>query len=149
VNFISKRDENSALENNFMEIKRAGSQPPMAAQKDWFAGNARIDPLFAADAPARVMCVSVTFEPGGRTAWHSHPLGQTLIVTEGRGWAQREGGPVVEIRAGDVIWFAPGEKSWHGATPSSSMTHVAIQENLDGQVVEWMEPVTEEQYRKD
>jgi quercetin dioxygenase-like cupin family protein len=134
--------------NQFMEIKRAGSAPPWRVEQDWFIGAARIDPLFLADPPSRVRVVSVTFEPGARTAWHSHPLGQTLIVTAGCGWAQCEGGAVEEFRAGDVIWFAPDEKGWHGATPTSSMTHIAIQENLNGRVVDWMEPVTDEQYRK-
>ena len=107
----------------------------------------RIDPLFQAADPARVAGASVTFEPGARTAWHTHPLGQTLIVTSGCGWAQREGGPVEEIRPGDVVWFPPGEKHWHGATPTTAMTHIAIQEQLDGKAVDWMEKVSDEQYR--
>ena len=109
---------------------------------EWFTGNVRIDPLFQAPDPARCRA-SVTFEPGARTAWHTHPLGQTLIVTAGCGWAQREGGPIEEIRPGDVVWFPPGEKHWHGATPTTAMTHIAIQEQLDGKAVEWMEKVTE------
>jgi quercetin dioxygenase-like cupin family protein len=131
-----------------MEIKRIGSQPSNKGPADWFTGTVRIDPLFQATAPARAAGACVTFEPGARTAWHTHPLGQTLIVTAGCGWAQREGGPIEEIRPGDVISFSPGEKHWHGATPTTSMTHFAIQENLDGKVVEWMGKVTDDQYRK-
>ena len=131
-----------------MEIKQAGSQAAAKGPADWFTGNVRIDHLFEAPAPARVAGASVTFEPGARTAWHTHPLGQTLIVTAGRGWVQREGGPVEEIRPGDVVWFPPGEKHWHGATSTTSMTHVAIQESLDGKAVDWMEHVTDAQYRK-
>ena len=138
--------ENS-LKVNHMEIKRIGSQPSEKAQADYFIGTVRIDPLNSAPAPARVVCSSVTFEPGARNAWHSHPLGQTLIVTSGCGRAQRFGGPVEEIRPGDVIWIPPGEKHWHGAAPTTAMTHIAIQEQLDGKVVEWMEPVSDEQYR--
>jgi len=131
-----------------MEIKRVGSQPSTKGPADWFTGTVRIDPLFQAKAPARVVGASVTFEPGARTAWHTHPLGQTLIVTSGCGWVQREGGSIEEIRPGDVILFPPGEKHWHGATPSNDMTHIAIQEALDGKVVDWMEQVSDEQYRK-
>ncbi len=130
-----------------MEIKRNGSQPSAKGPADWFTGTVRIDPLFQAPDPALVQGASVTFEPGARTAWHTHPLGQTLIVTAGCGWAQRAGGPVEEIRPGDVVWFSPGEKHWHGATPTTAMTHIAIQEKLDGKVVDWMEQVSEEQYR--
>jgi quercetin dioxygenase-like cupin family protein len=129
-----------------MEIKRAGSQPSAKASADWFTGAVRIDPLFRAPEPARVQGASVTFEPGARTAWHTHPLGQTLIVTAGCGWAQREGGRTEEIRPGDVVWFSPGEKHWHGATRTTGMTHIAVHEQLDGRAVEWMEQVTEEQY---
>jgi quercetin dioxygenase-like cupin family protein len=129
-----------------MEIRRAGSQPSMKGPAEWFMGAVRIDPPFQAPAPALVQAASVTFEPGARTAWHTHPLGQTLIVTAGCGWAQREGGPVEEIRPGDVVWFAPGEKHWHGATASTGMTHIALQESLNGKVVEWMEQVSEEEY---
>ena len=132
----------------FMEIKRSGSQPSTKGPVDWFTGTVRIDPLFQANAPARAAGASVTFEPGARTAWHKHPLGQTLIVTSGCGWAQREGGPIEEIRPGDVVWFAPGEKHWHGAAPTTAMRHIAIQEALDGKVVEWLEKVSDEQYRK-
>jgi quercetin dioxygenase-like cupin family protein len=131
-----------------MEIKRVSSQSSTKGLADWFTGTVHIDPLFEMPEPARVRCASVTFEPGARTAWHTHPLGQTLIVTSGLGWAQREGGPVEEIRSGDVVWFEPGEKHWHGATPTSAMTHIAIQEALDGKVVEWMEHVTDDEYRE-
>ena len=129
-----------------MEIKRAGSQPSAPGPADYFTGTVRIDPLSTAPAPARVACATVTFEPGARTAWHTHPLGQTLIVTAGCGWAQREGGPVEELRPGDVVWFPPGEKHWHGASPTTAMTHIAVQEALDGKAVEWLEHVTDEQY---
>jgi quercetin dioxygenase-like cupin family protein len=129
-----------------MDIKRCGSQPSGKGPADWFTGTVRIDPLFQASAPARAAGASVTFEPGARTAWHTHPLGQTLIVTAGCGRAQRWGGPIEEIRPGDVIWFPPGEKHWHGAAPRTAMTHIAIQEYLDGKVVEWMEKVSDEQY---
>src|SRR5580700_4615234 len=129
-----------------MEIKRCGSQPSNKGPADWFTGTVRIDPLFQAPAPARAVGASVTFEPGARTAWHSHPLGQTLIVTAGCGRVQREGGPVEEIRPGDVVQFAPGEKHWHGASPTTAMTHIAIQENLNGKVVDWMEKVTDKEY---
>ncbi len=130
-----------------MEIKRAGTQPSVKGPEEWFTGAVRQDRLISAPEPARVESVSVTFEPGARTAWHSHPLGQTLIVTAGCGRAQRWGGPVEEIRPGDVVWFAPGEKHWHGGSPKTAMTFIAIQERLDGRVVDWMEPVSEEQYR--
>jgi quercetin dioxygenase-like cupin family protein len=130
-----------------MEIKRNGSQPSVKGPADWFTGAVRIDPLFQAPAPARVQGASVTFEPGARTAWHTHPLGQTLIVTAGLGWAQRWGGQIEEIRPGDVVWFAPGEKHWHGATATKAMTHIAVQEQLDGKVVDWMEHVSDDQYR--
>ena len=130
-----------------MEIKRNGSQPSGKGPAGYFTGAVRIDPLFAAPAPARVSGASVTFEPGARTAWHTHPLGQTQIVTVGRGLAQRDGGPVEEIRPGDVVWFAPGEKHWHGAAPTTAMTHIAIAEAQSGKVVDWMEKVSDEQYR--
>lgn len=128
-----------------MEIKRCGSQPSGKGPTDWFTGTVRIDPLFEAPGP-RVRGASVTFEPGARTAWHTHPLGQTLIVTFGAGLVQRWGGPIEEIRPGDVVWFSPGEKHWHGAGPTTAMTHIAIQEALDDNVVEWMEHVSDEQY---
>jgi len=129
-----------------MRITRIGSQPSSKGADDWFTGTVRVDPLFQTDDPARVTGGSVTFEPGARTAWHTHPLGQTLIVTSGVGRVQREGGPIEEIRPGDVVWFPPGEKHWHGAAPTIAMTHIAIQEKLDGKVVDWMEPVTDAQY---
>ena len=129
-----------------IEITRAGSQPSTKGPADWFTGTVRIDPLFDRPDPARVSGASVTFEPGARTAWHIHPLGQTLIVTAGSGRARREGGPIEEIRAGDVVSFAPNEKHWHGAASTTAMTHIAIQEALDGKVVEWMEQVSEAQY---
>ena len=130
-----------------MDIKRNGAQPSAQGPAEWFTGTVGIDSPFQASAPARVAGAVVTFEPGARTAWHTHPLGQTLIVTAGCGWAQREGGPVEAIRPGDVVWFAPGEKHWHGATNTTAMTHVAIAEALDGKVVEWMEKVGDDQYR--
>ena len=130
-----------------MEIKRSGSQPSAKGPADWFTGTVRIDPLLDAPAPARVSGASVTFEPGARTAWHTHPFGQTLIVTAGCGWAQREGGAIEVIRPGDVVWIAPGEKHWHGATPTTAMTHIAIAEKLDGKAVEWLEKVSDQQYR--
>jgi quercetin dioxygenase-like cupin family protein len=131
-----------------MDIKRSGSQPSGKGPADWFTGVVRIDPLFQAEAPARAAGNAVTFEPGARTAWHTHPLGQILVVTAGCGRVQREGGPVEEIRPGDVVSFAPNEKHWHGAAPLTAMTHIAIQESLDGKAVEWMERVTDEQYRR-
>jgi quercetin dioxygenase-like cupin family protein len=130
-----------------MDIRRVGSQPSGKGPADYFTGAVRVDPLFHPPQPARARGASVTFEPSARTAWHTHPLGQTLIVTAGRGWVQREGGPVEEIRPGDVVWFAPGEKHWHGATATTGMTHIAIQEALDGKVVDWMEHVSDAQYR--
>ena len=141
-----------------MEIKKAGSQNSSKGSSDWFTGTVRIDPLFevpppspasgAASEPTRVRGASVTFEPGARTAWHTHPLGQTLIVISGLGWAQSWGESIEEIRPGDVVWFPPNEKHWHGATPTNAMTHIAIQEALDGKVVEWMEKVSDQQYRR-
>lgn len=130
-----------------MEIKRSGSQPSRQGPADYFTGSVRMDPLIEAPAPARVRALMVTFEAGARTAWHTHPLGQTLIVTAGSGWVQRECGPVEVIGPGDVVWFAPGEKHWHGATASSSMTHIAIQEAVDGSTVDWLEKVTDDDYR--
>ena len=129
-----------------MDIKRNGTQPSGKGPPEWFTGTVRIDPLFKAPDPARASGASVTFEPGARTAWHMHPLGQTLIVTAGCGRAQREGGLVEQIRSGDVVWFAPGEKHWHGATATTALTHIAIQERLDGKAVEWLEKVSDEQY---
>src|SRR3954462_10832937 len=129
-----------------MEIKRSGSQPSGKGPAEWFTGAVRIDSPFKGSDPARVGGAIVTFEPGARTAWYTHPLGQTLIVTAGCGWAQREGGPVEETRPGDVVWFEPGEKHWHGATATTAMTHIAIAEALEGKVVDWMEKVSDEQY---
>jgi quercetin dioxygenase-like cupin family protein len=129
-----------------MDIKRAGTQASAKGPADWFTGTVRIDPLIQTAEPARVQSASVTFEPGARTAWHAHPLGQTLLVIAGVGRAQREGGPVEEIRPGDVVWFSPGEKHWHGAAPTTAMTHLAIQEQLNGKAVEWLEKVSDEQY---
>ena len=125
-----------------MDIKRSGSQASGKGPADWFTGTVRIDPLFPVAAPARAAGNAVTFEPGARTAWHTHPLGQILIVTAGCGRVQREGGPIEEIRPGDVVWFEPGEKHWHGAAPTTAMTHIAIQESLDGKAVDWMEKVS-------
>jgi quercetin dioxygenase-like cupin family protein len=130
-----------------MEIKRSGSQPSNKGPADWFTGTVRIDPLFPATQPARAACNSVTFEPGARTAWHTHPLGQALIVTAGAGLAQRWGGTIEQIRPGDVVWFSPGEKHWHGASPTTAMTHIAVQEALDGIAVDWLEHVSDEQYK--
>lgn len=131
-----------------MDIHRVGSRPSGKGPADWFTGAVRIDPLFQPQAPARAAAASVTFEPGARTAWHTHPLGQTLIITAGIGWVQREGGEVEEVHPGDVVWFPPGEKHWHGATPTNALTHIAIQEQLDGKAVDWLEHVSDEQYRR-
>jgi len=146
--FVANREEATERKNTKMKIQRVGSQPSTKGPADWFSGTVRIDPLFNAPAPARVAGASVTFEPGARTAWHTHPLGQTLIVTAGCGRVQREGGPIEEIRPGDMVWFPPGEKHWHGASPTTAMTHIAIQENLDDKVVDWMEKVSDEQYHR-
>jgi quercetin dioxygenase-like cupin family protein len=129
-----------------MDITRSGAQPSSKGPADWFTGSVRIDPLFSPPEPARVAGALVTFEPGARNAWHTHPLGQTLIVMTGLGLVQREGGPVEQIRPGDVVWFAPGEKHWHGASPTTAMSHIAIQEKLNGSPVDWMEQVSDEQY---
>lgn len=131
-----------------LEITRNGSQPSSRGPSDWFTGTVRLDPLFAAKESARAAATLVTFEPGARTAWHTHPLGQTLLVTAGEGWVQREGGPVQEIRPGDVVWFPPGLKHWHGATPTTALSHIAIQEHVNGKVVDWLEKVSDEQYRR-
>ena len=131
-----------------MEIKRSGSQPSGKGPAEYFTGAVRVDPLFEAPEAARVRGASVTFEPGARSAWHTHPLGQTLIITSGLGWVQREGGEIEQVRSGDVVWFPPGEKHWHGATPTTAMTHIAIQESLNGKNVDWMEKVSDDQYRK-
>jgi quercetin dioxygenase-like cupin family protein len=130
-----------------MEIKRSGSQSSGKGPAEYFTGTVRIDPLINAPSPARVVSASVTFEPGARTAWHTHPLGQTLIVTAGYGRAQHWEGPIEEIRPGDVVWIPPGEKHWHGASPTTAMTHIAIQEQIDGKAVDWMETVSDEQYQ--
>jgi quercetin dioxygenase-like cupin family protein len=131
-----------------MEIRRSGSQPSGKGPADWFTGTVRLDPLFSPPEPPRISGALVTFEPGARTAWHTHPLGQTLFVMSGLGWVQREGGAVEDIRPGDVVWFVPGEKHWHGATATTAMSHIAIQEKLDGKAVDWMEHVGDDQYRK-
>jgi len=131
-----------------VEITKIGSQASAQGPTDWFTGSVRIDSRFQRPAPARIGGAIVTFEPGARTAWHTHPLGQTLIVTAGCGRVQRDGGPIQEIRAGDVVWFDPGERHWHGASPTTAMTHIAIAEMLDGKAVEWMEHVTDEQYNR-
>lgn len=130
-----------------MKITRAGSTPSAKGPEDYFTGTVRIDPLFSAEEPGRVAGALVTFEPGARTAWHTHPAGQTLIVTSGLGLAQREGGPIEEIRPGDVVWFPADERHWHGASPQTAMSHIAIQEAIDGTPVTWMEKVTDDQYR--
>jgi quercetin dioxygenase-like cupin family protein len=130
-----------------MQIKRSGADPSAKGSAEWFTGTVRIDPLFQAPAPARVGCAMVTFEPGARTAWHTHPLGQTLLIISGLGWVQREGGPVEDVRPGDVVWFPPGLKHWHGASATNAMTHIAIQESFEGKSVEWKEKVTDEEYR--
>ncbi len=129
-----------------MEIHRSGSRPSQTGSAEYFTGQVRIDPLLSPPDPARVAGAHVTFEPGARTAWHTHPLGQTLIVTAGLGWAQAEGGPIEEIRPGDVVWFPPGQKHWHGATASTGMSHIAIQEKQDGSAVTWLDPVTDAEY---
>lgn len=129
-----------------MHIQHAGDKPSTPGPADWFTGAVRIDPLFQSPSPARAAGAQVAFEPGARTAWHTHPLGQTLIVVSGRGRAQRDGGPVEELRPGDVVWFAPGEKHWHGAAPDAAMVHIAIHEALDGKTVDWLEPVADAQY---
>jgi quercetin dioxygenase-like cupin family protein len=131
-----------------MEIKRIGATPSTKGPADWFTGSVRIDPLFDRQDPARVAGATVTFEPGARTAWHTHPLGQTIIITSGIGWAQHDGGPIQELHPGDVVWFPPAEKHWHGASPTTAMTHIAIQEKLNGKAVDWLEKVTDDQYRR-
>jgi quercetin dioxygenase-like cupin family protein len=137
----------SSMGADAMHIDRNGSLPSSKGPPEYFTGNVRIDMQFQREAPSRVAGATVTFEPGARTAWHSHPLGQTLIVTSGKGWTQCDGGPVVEINAGDIIWCPPGHRHWHGATPTTAMTHIAIQEALDGKVVTWMEHVSDDEYR--
>lgn len=132
-----------------MEITRLQSTHSLKGPAEWFTGSVQIDPLFEPNASRRAASANVTFEPGARTAWHTHPLGQTLIITSGCGWVQREGGPVEEVYPGDVVWFEPDEKHWHGASPTKGMTHIAIQENLNGKVVDWLGHVTDEQYKID
>ncbi len=131
-----------------MQIHRVGSKPSKAGPADWFTRTVRIDAPFQGEAPSSIQGATVTFEPGARTAWHTHPLGQTILILSGLGWAQQEGGPVEEIRPGDTVWFAPGEKHWHGASPTVAMSHLAVQEGVDGKVVDWLEKVTEEQYQR-
>jgi quercetin dioxygenase-like cupin family protein len=138
----------SSESSQAIKVTRSGSQPSRPGPAEYFTGSVRVDPLFDANAPSRVNGARVTFEPGARTAWHTHPLGQTLIVTAGAGWVRQWDGPVQEIRAGDVVWIPPGQKHWHGATATTGMTHIAIQEHLDGKNVEWMEKVTDEHYRR-
>jgi quercetin dioxygenase-like cupin family protein len=140
----TKRKEDSME----MQIKRSGAEASRKGPAEWFTGSVRIDQLFQAPEPARVSGGMVTFEPGARTAWHMHPLGQTLLIISGFGWVQRDGGPVEDVRPGDVVWFPPGLKHWHGASPTNAMTHIAIQESLNGKNVDWLEKVSDEQYRK-
>ena len=131
-----------------MQITKIGTQPSQKGSEDWFTGSVRIDPLFAANEARRAAGALVTFEPGARTAWHTHPLGQTLIITAGAGWVQKDGGTIEEIKPGDVVWIEPNEKHWHGATATTGMSHIATHENLNGKVVDWMEKVSDEQYHK-
>jgi quercetin dioxygenase-like cupin family protein len=145
---LTQRTAANAKRREKMDIKRSGSRPSAKGPETWFTGTVRVDPLFQVGDPARLNGGHVTFEPGARTMWHTHPLGQTVIVTSGLGWAQCEGGPVEEIRPGDVVWFPAGEKHWHGATATTAMTHIAITESLDGKNVDWMEKVSDEQYRR-
>jgi quercetin dioxygenase-like cupin family protein len=137
-----------STETETMDIKRNGSRPSTKAPEANFTGSVRVEPVFQVGDPLRFNGGSVTFEPGARTAWHTHPLGQTLIITAGLGWVQNEGGPIEEVRPGDVVWFAPGEKHWHGATTTTAMTHIAVQESLNGKNVDWLEKVSDDQYRK-
>ena len=131
-----------------MKIERNGSRPSTKGAQDYFSGSVRVEPVFQVGDPMRLNAGSVTFEPGARSAWHTHPLGQTLIITAGLGWVQTEGGPIEEVRPGDVVWFPPGEKHWHGATPTTAMTHIAVQEALNGKNVDWMEKVSDTQYSR-
>jgi len=144
----AENDLTVGTRNGTMDIKRNGSRPSGKGPEAWFTGTVRVDPLFQVGDPTRLSGGRVTFEPGARTMWHTHPLGQTLIVTSGLGWVQCVGGQIEEIRPGDIIWFPPGEKHWHGATATTAMTHIAITESLNGKNVEWMEKVSDEQYRK-
>ncbi len=145
---LRARNTTTQKQESKMEITRVGTQPSVKGPADWFTGTVRIDPMFSAHEPARTAAASVTFEPGARTDWHTHPLGQSLIITAGSGWVQQEGGPIEEVHPGDVVWFPPSVRHWHGATPTTSMTHIAIHEALDGEVVEWLEKVSPEQYSK-
>ena len=138
----------NATRREMMDIKRNGSRPSGKGPETWFTGTVRLDPLFQVGDPTRLSGGQVTFEPGARTMWHTHPLGQTLIITSGLGWVQTEGGPIEDVRPGDVVWFPPGEKHWHGATATNAMTHIALTESLNGKNVDWMEKVSDEQYRK-
>lgn len=131
-----------------MQINRAGSKPSKPGRADWFTGTVRIDAPFQGEEPSRISGATVTFEPGARTAWHTHPLGQTILIISGLGWVQRDGSPVEEVHPGDIVWFPPKEKHWHGASAEAAMSHVAVQESLDGKVVEWLEKVSDDQYRK-
>jgi quercetin dioxygenase-like cupin family protein len=131
-----------------MQITRIGAKPSVKGPGDWFTGSVRIDPLFDPNDARRAAAATVTFEPGARTAWHTHPLGQTLIIVTGIGWVQKEGGPIEEVHPGDIVWFEANEKHWHGASATNAMSHIAMQENLNGKVVEWMEKVTDEQYKR-
>lgn len=131
-----------------MQINRAGSKPSKPGPADWFTGTVRIDSPFQGEEPSRISGATVTFEPGARTAWHTHTLGQTILITSGLGWVQRDGGPIEEVRPGDVVWFSPQEKHWHGSSAEAAMSHVAVQESLNGEVVDWLEKVSDEQYRK-
>jgi len=131
-----------------MQISRVGSKPSKPGPADWFTGTVRIDSPFQGEEPSHISGATVTFEPGARTAWHTHPLGQTILILSGLGWAQRDGGPIEEVRPGDIVWFPPQEKHWHGASAQVAMSHVAVQESLDGKVVDWLEKVSNEQYRK-
>jgi quercetin dioxygenase-like cupin family protein len=148
VDFALARTSQAQREESRMDIKRVGPEPSQDGPTEWFTGSVRVDMHFKAEVPSRVSCASVTFEPGARTAWHTHPLGQHLIVTSGVGWVQQEGSEVQEVRPGDVVWLPPNAKHWHGASPRNAMTHVAIQEAKDGSAVEWLEKVSDEQYRR-
>jgi len=147
MDFMDTKDQAGVTTMN-IDVRRVGAKPSQKGPADWFTGSVRIDPLIEAKAPSRLAGALVTFEPGARTAWHTHPVGQHLIITSGVGWVQQEGGDVQEVRPGDVVWFPPNVKHWHGASASSGMSHIALQEAHDGSVVTWMEPVTEEQYRR-
>jgi len=148
VSAVAAPLDSSTGGNGTMDIKRNGSRPSGKGPEAWFSGTVRVDPLFQAGEPTRVSGGQVTFEPGARTMWHTHPLGQTLIITSGLGWVQTEGGAVEDVRPGDVVWFPPGEKHWHGATATTAMTHIAVTESLDGKNVDWLEQVSDAQYRK-